>query len=470
LDNRHLFEKLHTAKIEAWLEQQSDSISFAKVVNSASWNDRSADIEFYAVFLNYGNHKSVCQRVLICTACDDKTFELAVEDTKEQMANGAVAFAQYGKIANTLAGADFDLAKPIALNSVAIKKPWGQEIWFTGVEKRGVSTLTSSNGISVLLPLLTELLPNTLLAQSRGELILLKILDPLPSPVTGDLYFELHEKKQEVYVVTHVDANAWPNGVGGIRYGFDQAVVASFSDEKQLREAYLAAVEAYERVRRMLDDAIDIKRQQFNYAPDARIANDIFDSWLRTFDPSLVAAERQLRNAMERFIAIKPLRVGDVVKVPLYTPHSLQHGVRTIEFQTPVYERMILSFAQKVLTQSHWDTKQAVDLMDLSEPEELPFERLAGNEGVVVERIVDFDDFEVQRAVIAPGHDFVHELSSRYWLVVGVNGELLMDDSALVNESAILLPRGLNSVCFCNNGITKATLLLATPKVTEDSC
>ena len=95
---------------------------------------------------------------------------------------------------------------------------------------------------------------------------------------------------------------------------------------------------------------------------------------------------------------------------------------------------------------------------------------MAGNEGVVVERIVDFDDFEVQRAVIAPGHDFVHELNSQYWLVVGVNGRLLMDDSALVNESAILLPRVLNSVCFGNNGSSKATLLLATPKVTEDSC
>ena len=452
------------------MELQTDPICFAKVINSTSWDDTSADIEFYAVFLNYGNHKFICQRVLICTACDDKTFELAVEDTKEKMDSGALAVAQYARLANTLTGADFDLAKPIALNSVAIKKPWGQEIWFTGVEKRGVSKLISSNGISVLLPLLTELLPNTLLAQSHGELILLKILDPLPSPVTGDLYFELHEKKQEVYVVTHVDTKAWPSGVGGIRYGFDQTIVASFSDEKQLREAYLAAVEAYERVRRQLDDEIDLKRQQFNYAPDARIANDIFDSWLQTFDSSLVAAERQLRNAMERFIAIKPLRVGDVVKVPLYTPHSLQHGVRTIEFQTPVYERMILSFAQKVLTQSHWDTKQAVDLMDLSEPEELPFERLAGNEGVVVERIVDFDDFEVQRAVIAPGHDFVHQLSSRYWLVVGVNGELLMDGSALVSESAVLLPRVLNSVCFCNNGATKTTLLLATPKVTEDSC
>jgi hypothetical protein len=465
-----LLEKLDTAEVETWLEQQTDSVCFAKIANSASWDNKRSKIEFYAVFLKFGNPSDTCQRVLICLDCEDDIFNLAVEATREKMASGVAAFDQYIRLVNTLFGADFDLTKPIALNPIAIKKPWGQEIWFTGVEKRGVSTLTSSNGISVLLPLLTELLPITLLAQSHGELILLKILDPLPSPVTGDLYFELHEKKQEVYVVTHVDAKAWPDEVGGIRYGFDQKVVASFNNEKELREAYLSAVEAYEQVRRQLDEVIDAKRLEFNYAPDERVENDVFDLWLQSFDRSVVTAERQLRNDMERFSAIKPLRVGDVVKVPLYTPHSLQHGVRTIEFQTPVYERMILSFAQKVLTQSHWDTKRAIGLMDISEPEEEPFEQLAGKDGVVVERIVDFDDFEVQRIVLAPGHDLVHILDSRYWLVMGVDGELIVGGDKLMNESALLLPRVLNSVCFSNNGSIKATLLLATPKVTEDSC
>src|SRR5690625_7657891 len=42
---------------------------------------------------------------------------------------------------------------------------------------------------------------------------------PLPVEVVGDLYFELHEEKREVYVVTSIDPQAWPEGIGAIRYG-----------------------------------------------------------------------------------------------------------------------------------------------------------------------------------------------------------------------------------------------------------
>jgi hypothetical protein len=465
-----LLIKLHTTEVENWLEQKADSFCFAKITNSASWDDKYSEIEFHAVFLNCSNSSDCCRRVMICLDGDDDIFSSVAENAKERISNGALAFDQYIQVVNALAGADFDLTKPLRLSSVSIKKPWGQEIWFTGVEKRGVSCVLSCSGSPVLLPLLTELLPNTLLSQSDGELILLKILDPLSIPVLGDLYFELHEKKQEVYVVTHVDPDAWPDKVGGIRYGFDQKIVASFNSEKELRAAYLKAVKAYEHVRRQLDELIDIKRQEFNYKPDERIENDVFDLWFQSFDESVITAERELRNNMERFSAIKPLRVGDVVKVPLYMPHSLQHGVRTIEFQTPVYERMILSFGQKVLTQNHWDTERVINLIDISEPEEPPFEQLVTTDDVLVERIVDFDDFEVLRVVLAPGYAFQQSLDNRYWLAMGVDGELIIGSDKLINESALLLPTVLNSVCFCNNGLTKATLLLASPKLTEDSC
>jgi hypothetical protein len=465
-----LVEKLHTEQVEVWLQQQTDGICFAKVLNPANWNQKQLAIEFYVVFLNSVNPALACRRVFICLDVDDETFNLTAKKTQEKLASGVGIGEQYTHLVSSLIGADFDLAKPIPLNSIAIKKPWGQEIWFTGVEERGVCKLTSSNAVNVLLPLLTELLPNTLLAQSHGELILLKILDPLPNPVIGDLYFELHEKKREVYVVTYVDTDAWPDGVGGIRYGFDQKVVASFNSQADLRQSYLSAVEAYEKVRRKLDQLLDAKREEYNYTADQRISSDMFDSWLRSMDQSLVRAEKECRTEMERFSAIKPLRVGDVVKVPLYTPHSLQHGVRTVEFQTPVYERMILSFAQKVLTQNHWDTKRAVELMDVSEPKDEPFVQLQCIEGVVIERIVDFDDFEVQRVSLAPGVDLCHEMQGRYWLAMGVDGELSVNSVALPAESALLLPKTLISACFRNNGVTNATLLLATPKLTEDSC
>ena len=90
------------------------------------------------------------------------------------------------------------LDKPLALDPVTVEKPWGEEIWFSGIEERGVS---SSNGI-----------PITFLVEIFGEFlgcskppILLKVLAPNPEPNLGDLYFELHEKKTEVYVVTNIN-------------------------------------------------------------------------------------------------------------------------------------------------------------------------------------------------------------------------------------------------------------------------
>jgi hypothetical protein len=170
-------------------------------------------------------------------------------------------------------------------------------------------------------------------------LTLLKILDPSSTPVLGDLYFELHEEKREVYVVTHIDREAWPDGVGYIRYGFAPERVGQFANEAEFRSAYLAAVQAYESVRRALDSLPE------GAEPDRE----------------LLALEPVLREGMNSFTGLRALRVGDVVEVPLLVPHALLHGVRTVEFQTPTYERKILSFAQKVLTQDHWDTTVGVE-------------------------------------------------------------------------------------------------------------
>ena len=71
---------------------------------------------------------------------------------------------------------------------------------------------------------------------------------------------------------------------------------------------------------------------------------------------------------MDGFTSIKELRLGDVIKVPTWTPHSPQHGIRVIEFQTPTYERYIISFEQRVLTQEHWDSEHAIAHMTLDPP------------------------------------------------------------------------------------------------------
>ena len=106
-----------------------------------------------------------------------------------------------------------------------------------------------------------------LLATAPGRLcggaiepILLKILDPLPEPVFGDLYFELHQQKQEVYVVTAVDQRAWPDGIGAIRFGFDSELRENYRDDQHFLADYFAAVRSYREVRVEIDKLLDAIR------------------------------------------------------------------------------------------------------------------------------------------------------------------------------------------------------------------
>ena len=149
-------------------------------------------------------------------------------------------------LASSLNQRPINLNAPLALNPVYIPKPWGQEIWFSGIEERGVS---SCQGVPIAW--LLDLFGRHLGCNSAP--LLLKILDPLPEENVGDLYFELHKKKVEVYVVTHVDNDAWPNGVGRIRYGFDQSMLAQYESQSDFLADYRQAVSDYEEIRRAID-------------------------------------------------------------------------------------------------------------------------------------------------------------------------------------------------------------------------
>lgn len=281
----------------------------------------------------------------------------------------------YKNLIRRYMGLWLDFSKPLVLEPIEIPKPWGREIWYTGIEARGQSRVT--DGLySAPLPWLVDLFPKYL--GSDKTPILLKVLDPFPEPVKGDLYFELHEQKQEVYVVTHIDPCAWPDASGQIQMGFNQLVRASYGDDEAFKADYLAAVQRYREVRQLLDGETQ-----------SVIATDE--------STELVSLEIERRQQMNRFVAARQLQVGDVVCVPCLVPHSLQHGVRVIEFQTPVYERKILSFGQKVLTQSHWDTEAALTMVKLDIPEAPAFRKLALRHDLVLEVVAEFDDFEVQR-------------------------------------------------------------------------
>ena len=321
-------------------------------------------------------------------------------------------------LASSLNQRPINLNAPLALNPVYIPKPWGQEIWFSGIEERGVS---SCQGVPIawLLDLFGRHLG------CNGAPLLLKILDRLPEENVGDLYFELHKKKVEVYVVTHVDNDAWPNSIGRIRYGFDQSMLAQYESQSDFLADYRQAVSDYEEIRRAIDSG----------------------------EPGLDNEEATLRHAMYRFTALKAVREGDVITVKPFVPHSLQHGVRVVEFQTPHYERYIISFGQKVVTQEHWDTEEALELAKL-DPE--PF-----SPGGASNTIAEFDEFTVQRIKVEAGES--KELGGgQYQILIGISGSLSCGPDALMTgESAWFLPHQETGFKICNNTDQPAMFLRA---------
>jgi hypothetical protein len=360
-----------------------------------------------------------------------------------------VASDEHGaRIHVRLDGHQLYLDDPVLLEPVCVPKPWGQEIWFTGIEARGESRVVTAAGTLPLSQYLA-LAPRRL---CRGApLVLLKVLDPKPEPVLGDLYFEVHEQKQEVYVVCHVDASVWAAGAGRIRFGMNQALRAAYRDDAAFCRDYLRAVQDYERVRRAIDGS-------------ERAAEGTGE---RVGERPSAASEAALRTAMEAFTAVRELAVGDVVVVPARVPHSLQHGVRVIEFQTPIYERYIISFAQQVLTQDHWDTEAAVRRMSLEPPPQPQFDVL----GPGVERIVAFDDFKVWRVTLEPGASFRLPAHPSYALCMVVEGAMTLGPLTLGPEQAAFVPaaaladdrRRDRQARVVNHGTRAAQLLVAAP-------
>lgn len=364
-------------------------------------------------------------------------------------------------VARELGIAVVDFTAPWRLQPVCIPKPWGQEIWYTGIEARGVSQVVSDSGSTPL---------SWALALDRQRVLgthatpnLLKILDPLPDEVYGDLYFELHEQKREVYIVTHVDEKAWPEGIGAIRYGFSTDKRALFTSDAEFLAGYREAVRQYHAVRRELDARLDALRLRDGVGLQEPVEAMRLKRWLAELPQAIQTEEATLRAQMESFTGLRPLQVGDVLAVPLRTPHALQHGVRTVEFQTPVYERKILSFAQKVLTQDHWDTDEALQLAQLQTPADEPFPVLRDSDGVRVEQIVAFEDFTVLRLYLQPGAQFGCTMRGDYALLMTVAGQVDCAGVLLGAEQAVLLPACAGAMAVRNAVGTCSELLLARP-------
>lgn len=330
------------------------------------------------------------------------TVSLTVERTWRRPADSRQLTVDYHcsgspedpRVVATVDGASFSLDDPLKLEPVEIPKPWGREIWFSGIEDRGESQVIGDGG-SLPLSCYLALAPDRICR--RHPVVLLKILDPLPTPVAGELYLEVHAEKREVYVVTHVDREAWPDGKGRIRFGVDQAMRQRIGCDADFRAAFLEAVADYETARMRVDGT------------PSPTGEDL-------------ARERAARDAALAFTATRELAVGDVVSVPTWIPHSLQHGVTVVEFQTPTYERFIISAAQKVLTQNSWDSRTAIENMLLDTPVPERFEAVAPG----VDRIARFDDFGVWRADIGSEGTLNLPTDAPFALATCLSGELVL--------------------------------------------
>jgi hypothetical protein len=365
--------------------------------------------------------------------------------------------ADFDYVCTSLALPVLNLMAPLSLETVVIPKPWGREIWYTGVEVRGVSTIQG-----IPLPWVISLYKSGLVGQADAEPVLLKILDPLPQEVYGDLYFEMHIHKTEVYVVTHVDQSAWPNGTGQIRFGFSEEKLAQYADHGEFKTAYLASVQNYQRIRRQIDSRFDAYRISEGFPEYTPLPTSTLQEWQLRLPTEWQQQEQQLRADMNEFTGTRNLSVGDVISIDPLTPHALQHGVRTIEFQTPHYERKILSFAQKVLTQSNWDTESAIQEMTITPVPPQGFEPVYPSPGVLTEKIADFEQFDVLRVSVESNYSYRQPLDN-YALVICITGRCDVNGLVLEPEHACLVPHGLGLVTITNPGRQPMQCLIAYP-------
>lgn len=355
----------------------------------------------------------------------------------------------FAAVAKVLAIDPINLDAPMPLVPVTVAKPWGQEIWYTGIEARGVS-LIASTPIAWVIDIFGDAIG------CRHAPILLKILDPFADENLGDLYFELHEEKREVYIVTRVDETAWPDGTGQLRYGFNENQLAQYPDKTAFQGDYLRAVEAYEATRRSIDAQLRQLKQERGLDPAEPMVPAATRALLAEVPSALLEQEKLLRAEMYAFTSLVPVRTGDVISVEPFVPHSLQHGVRVVEFQTPHYERHILSFGQEVLTQDHWDTRDALSrVLMAGTPPVLSESSVSGREPVA-----SFDAFEVERITLMPGES-INLAASHYQLIMGIKGTTAIDGTQIDAETAWFLPPQLSDADCTNTSELDAVLLLA---------
>ena len=163
------------------------------------------------------------------------------------------------------------------------------------------------------------------------------------------------------------------------------------------------------------------------------------------------------------------VKKGDIVSFPAYQIHSLQHGVKVIEFQTPHYERLIVMFGQKVITQDYWDSEEALNkiLPEVYKPPNLNI--LYKSEGIFLERFVDFPHFTADRLYLNPNMIWKENLKNQYHILIIISGQAIIENEIGVTirlnlEEAVFIPISMRQYKIKNSGDETLVCLKAMPK------
>lgn len=405
-----------------------------------------------------------------------KNGVLAVDDVVHAFQLDPPSVVDYA--ARRMEAAVISSREPLHLEVHHEEKPWGREGWYTGIEQRGVSGVRSSSG-STELPYALGMFPVPLMGERVRAPILLKTLEPFPDEVYGDLYLEVHEEKWETYVVLEVHPGAWRDGVGELLAGLDPACIgryrASHGDHwpDALTADMGARLEDYERVRREIDTRLDQLLRDRGEDPGLPAGPSLQRELRRHLPAPMAEKEARMRREVEAFLGKTPLRVGDVVALPPGVIHSLRHGIRVVEFQTPTYERLIAMFAQKVLTQSHWDSRSALARMEKAPYSFSPPGRQKMQGGCLVERAVSYPEFVVDRLRLEPDRTRQEPVQDAYHLLFVVEGagRMVLPDGTsrpLVQDDAMIVPLQMGTYSMTTSRSAPLAWLKAVPREAPD--
>lgn len=356
-------------------------------------------------------------------------------------------------------------SKPYRLSPIEIKKPWGKEVWYTGIERRGVSSLKTPSGY---LPLhyVNAVLPKRLKGSAfDSDVILLKILKT-KSNARGDLYIELHKKKEEVYVVDSIDQKVYKNKEAPLLYGMDEEKIKKMGLESY-KKLLLDEITSYEKHREKVDAQFHELCQKEGIDLNACLDEKQDKLLYGQIPKEIIQKDLKDYQKIRSFFGKSLLREGSVVRIEKGVPHSIPHGVRVVEFQNAYYERKIIAFNQKVLTQKRWDTKEALDVMKKSSPLNEPNIFYEGD-NYLERELAKFEDYTVDEIVIHPGYRHVNYAADFYQILYCLGNSLEveteMDSMMLQKSEAIFIPIE-TTITIYNSQTSDVSFLIAYPNI-----